>query len=96
MDILMALQEKGRNLKVIMVPPSIYEQTSERVKSYLRENTKISLEKGKEPVGRPTKYSDQEVKKIIELRKRNISIVQISKELHIPRRTVYYLLNEGR
>lgn len=96
MDILMALKEEGRNLKVIMLPPSIYEQTSERVKSYLRENTKISLEKGKEPVGRPAKYSDQEVKKIIELRKRNISIVQISKELHIPRRTVYYLLNEGK
>ncbi len=88
----MALLEKRRNLKVIMVPPSIYEQTSERVKSYLKENTRISLEKGKESAGRPTKYSDEEVKKIIQLRKQKISIVQISRDLHIPRRTVYHLL----
>ena len=93
MDILSALLEHGKNLKVIVVPPSVYEQTSERVRSYLKEK-RVSLEKGEAHAGRPHKYSEEDIKKIIVLKNQGTPIAQISKKLDIPRRTVYYLLEK--
>lgn len=95
MDILLALLEKGVNLRTIMVPPSIYPTVSERVKSHLKE-TRISLEKGREPPGRPFKYGEDEIKKIVQLKEKKVPITQISRELRIPRRTIYYLLKERK
>lgn len=91
MDILLALLEYGSDLKVIVVPPSVYAQTSDRVKSYL-EKARVSLEKGEERAGRPVKYTKEDVRKIMNLKKQGIPIVEISRMLDIPRRTVYYLL----
>lgn len=91
MDILLALTKHGNNLRVIVVPPSVYEQTSERVKSYL-EKVRVSLEKGKERAGRPVKYTNEDVRKIMKLKKQGIPVTEISRELSIPRRTIYYLL----
>jgi hypothetical protein len=93
MDILSTLLEHGKNLKVIVVPPSVYEQTSERVKSYLKDK-RVSLEKGEARAGRPHKYSEEDIKKIIALKNQGTPIIQISKKLDIPRRTVYYLLEK--
>ncbi len=93
MDILHTLKECGHNLKVIVVPPSVYAQTSERVKSHL-EKVKVSLEKGGEPAGRPPKYTAQDVKEIVKLKKKGIPVVEIARILNIPRRTIYYLLQE--
>lgn len=91
MDILQALIDHGENLKTIVVPPSIYALTSQRVKEHL-EKERISLEKGNNPAGRPSKYTDQDIKKIFQLKEKNIPVSQIARELNIPRRTVYYLL----
>jgi hypothetical protein len=93
MDILLALTDHGKNLRTIVVPPSIHPQISERVKSYL-EKERISLEKGHRPVGRPPKYTEEDIKEIIRLKKENVPITKICKELNIPRRTIYYLLEE--
>jgi hypothetical protein len=92
-DIIMALQEHGENLKVIVVPSSIYNVTSERVKSYL-ETARIHLQKGSESAGRPPKYAKDDIKKIANLRNEGVPITQIAKQLNIPRRTVYYLLEK--
>lgn len=95
MDILLALKEHGENLKVIVVPPSVYGQTSERVKSHL-EKVRVNLEKGNERAGRPPMYTGEDLKKIVQLKNKGFSIVEISRKLNIPRRTIYYLLeNEG-
>jgi hypothetical protein len=93
MDILFALTDHGKNLRTIVVPPSIHAQISERVKSHL-EKERISLEKGDRSVGRPPKYTETDIKKIIQLKKKNVPITKICKELNIPRRTIYYLLEE--
>ena len=92
-DILMALVEHGENLKTIVLPPSIYDLTSERVKVHL-EKERVHLQKGTDSAGRPPKYADSDVKKIIKLKNKGIPITQIAKELSIPRRTVYYLLEK--
>ena len=93
MDILLALIDCGKNLKAIVVPPSVYEQTSERVKQYMKDR-RISLEKGDERVGRPPKYKKEDVQEIFHLKNQGIPIAQISRKLHIPRRTIYYLLEK--
>lgn len=93
MDILLALIEYGENLKVIVVPPSVYGQTSERVKSHL-EKVRVNLEKGNERAGRPPMYTDENLKKIVQLKNKGVSIAEISRKLDIPRRTIYYLLEK--
>ncbi len=93
MDILLALEEYGENLKVITVPPSVYNQTSERVKLHL-EKARVSLEKGSNHAGRPNMYTDDDIRRILKLKKQGVPITQISKKLNIPRRTIYYLLKK--
>jgi hypothetical protein len=91
----LALLEHGRNVKVVVLPPSIFTQTSQRVKTYA-EKARVTLKKGEEPVGRPPKYTDETIKKIIQLKDKGVSMIQISKDLKIPRRTVYYLLEKEK
>jgi len=93
MDILLALLEHGSSLKTIVVPPSVYAQTSDRVRSYLKE-ARVSLEKGEDTAGRPPKYTKKDIKEIVKLKEGGIPIVEISRKLDIPRRTIYYLLKE--
>lgn len=96
MDILMALLEHGRNLRVIFLPSSVYEQTSERVKTYMREETRVSLQKRGGSAGRPVKYTEEDVREVVELWKKKVPVAQISRDLSIPKRTLYYLLKERR
>ncbi len=93
MDILLALLEHGSSLRTIVIPPSVYAQTSDRVRSYLKK-TRVSLEKGEDTAGRPLKYTKKDIKEIVKLKEEGIPIVEISKKLDIPRRTIYYLLKE--
>ncbi|MBU7044511.1 MAG: helix-turn-helix domain-containing protein [Theionarchaea archaeon] len=91
-DILLALLEYGKNVKVIVLPPSLYVQTSQRVRTYA-DNARVILKEGQHPVGRPPKYSTETIRKIYQLKDQGIPIIQISRELHIPRRTLYYLMD---
>lgn len=90
-DILLALLEHGRNVKVIVLPPSIFALTSQRVRIYA-EKARVILKQGEEPVGRPPKYDEDTIKKIWQLKNRGVPMIQISRDLKIPRRTLYYLL----
>ncbi|MFQ5891642.1 MAG: helix-turn-helix domain-containing protein [Candidatus Methanofastidiosia archaeon] len=92
-DIILTLIEYGENLKTIYVPPSIYEQTSERVKILLQK-ARVSLESFGGGAGRPRKYSKEDLREIIKLKNRGFPITKISKELGIPRRTIYHLLKD--
>ncbi|MBU7014238.1 MAG: helix-turn-helix domain-containing protein [Theionarchaea archaeon] len=93
MDVLLALLEHGENLKVVILPPSIFVQTSQRVRAYL-EKARVSLQKGDIPVGRPPRYTEQDIKEISRLLKEGTPITEISRRLRIPRRTIYYLLEK--
>jgi len=93
MDIVTTLLENGPNLKIICLPPSNYALVSERVKRSLQK-ARISLEVKNVENGRPKKYGDEHVREIIQLKNRGVGITQISRELGIPRRTIYYLLQD--
>lgn len=92
-DILFSLIEHGENITTIVVPPSLYDLTSERVKMYMKK-ARISLEKGDSTPGRPPKYTDDDIQEIINLKENGMSVSKISKKLNIPRRTIYYLLEK--
>jgi hypothetical protein len=93
MDVLLALLEHGENLKVVILPPSIFAQTSQRVRACL-EKARVSLQKGDIPVGRPSRYTEQDIKEISRLLKERTPITGISRRLKIPRRTIYYLMEK--
>ncbi|MEA1993353.1 MAG: helix-turn-helix domain-containing protein [Euryarchaeota archaeon] len=92
-DIVVALLENAPNLNTILCPPSLYTLTSERVKKALRK-VGISLKKGSFNVGRPKKYTEDDIDKMLDLRNAGSSVIEISEELGIPRRTIYYYLNK--
>jgi hypothetical protein len=92
-DIVVELLENGPNLSTIYCPPSLYKLTSDRVRHAL-EKVGVSLESMGGGAGRPRVYSGNDVVEIRKLQKLGHSITRISKELGIPRRTIYYLLKD--
>ncbi len=92
-DIVVELLENGPNLSCIYCPPSLYNLTSTRVKRAL-EKVGVLLNPLGGGAGRPRVYSEQDVKEIRKMQKIGVSITRVSKELEIPRRTIYYLLKE--
>ncbi|MBU6996824.1 MAG: hypothetical protein HXS41_11245 [Theionarchaea archaeon] len=93
MDVLLALLEHGENLRIIILPPSIFAQTSQRVRDYL-ERARVSLRKGDISVGRPSRYTEQDTREITRLLRERTPITEISRTLKIPRRTIYYLMEK--
>ncbi len=94
----MELLEKYPELKKIKCPSSLYVRTS---KKYLDALSELGIEV--EPVikrGRPKKYGETEPKIIQKMINKGKSPKEISEELQIPLKTVYYLkdtkLKRGR
>lgn len=92
-DVVVALLEHDPNLKTILCPPSLHELTSTRVKDALKK-VGISLKKGNVKVGRPRKYTKEEIQKMLDLYREGVPVTTISEKLEIPRRTIYYYLNK--
>ena len=90
-QVIMELLDKYPNLKKIKIPSSLYPRTS---KKYLNALSELGIEV--EPVikrGRPKKYGENEAKQIQKMINNGISPKEISDELEIPLKTVYYLKN---
>ncbi|MGB9937161.1 MAG: helix-turn-helix domain-containing protein [Methanobacterium sp.] len=97
-QVIMKLLDKHPDIKKIKCPNSLYIRTS---KKYLDALSEMGIEV--EPVikrGRPKKYGAKEAEKIHEMLNNGFSPKQISEELDIPLKTVYYLkdtkLKRGR
>lgn len=97
-QVIMELLDRYPNLKKIKVPSSLYPRTS---KKYLNALSELGIEV--EPVirrGRPRKYGNTEVELIQKKIQEGVSPKDISDELEIPLKTVYYLkdtkLKRGR
>ncbi len=89
----MELLDSNSDLEKITCPKSIYKRIS---KKYLHALDELGIEV--EPVlkrGRPKKYSLQDAGKIQTLLNQGVSPKEISKNLNIPVKTVYYLKNSS-
>ncbi|MCD6522279.1 MAG: DUF1699 family protein [Candidatus Diapherotrites archaeon] len=95
MDIVMNIMENAPNIQAIYCPPSLLKQTSTKVFSVLEEKG-VKLAHKDVKVGRPKKYSNETVREIIERRRNGQPVKDISKEMNIPLRTVYYYLKNAQ
>ena len=90
---IMELLDSNSDLEKITCPRSIYKRIS---KKYILALSELGIEV--EPVlkrGRPKKYSLQDAGKIQTLLNQGVSPKEISKNLNIPIKTVYYLKNSS-
>lgn len=96
---IMELLEENPDLKIIRCPSSLYQRTSPR---YLEALKKLGVEvKPLKKKGRPRKYTDEDRSQVKKLLKEGKSPQQISGQMQIPLKTVYYLkkgveLKKGR
>ncbi|ADT83473.1 DUF1699 family protein [Thermococcus barophilus] len=91
-EILVRILENAPNVKLIGCPPSLYPKVSKRVIRALRQMG-IEVVPIKKSRGRPRKYDEAVLLRIRELMTQGKSPKEISRELGIPLRTVYYMLN---
>ena len=90
-QVIMELLDRHPNLKKIKVPSSLYPRTS---KKYLDALSQLGIEV--EPVikrGRPKKYGSNESEIVQKMIDEGVSPKDISDELEIPLKSVYYLKN---
>ncbi|WP_324735736.1 DUF1699 family protein [Thermococcus sp. SY098] len=91
-EILVRILENAPNVKLIGCPPSLYPKVSKRVIRALRQMG-IEVVPIKKSRGRPRKYDEAVLLRIRELMAQGKSPKEISRELGIPLRTIYYMLN---
>ncbi|MCK9152486.1 helix-turn-helix domain-containing protein [Methanobacterium alcaliphilum] len=96
---IMALLDQNPDLKEINCPTSIYQRISPK---YLEALEELGIEvKSIERKGRPRKYSQNDRMIVTKLLKEGKSPLQVSGQMNIPLKTVYYLkkdlnLKKGR
>lgn len=90
--ILVKILERAPNVKVIGCPPSLYPKVSKKIIKALNQMG-IKLVPMNHSRGRPKKYDPDTLKLIEELIKKGKTPREISEELNIPLRTVYYIIN---
>lgn len=86
------LLQRFPNLKRIRVPRSVYEMTSRRVISALREVGVEVVPTGRSR-GRPPKYSEDVINEICTRYTHGERASEIARSMGIPERTVYYILS---
>ncbi|WP_048146588.1 DUF1699 family protein [Pyrococcus abyssi] len=92
-EVIVRILDNAPNVKVIGCPPSLYPKVSKKVLRALEQMgiKVIPVEKGR---GRPRKYSYKTLMMIEELLKKGKTPREISRDLGIPIRTLYYLLKK--
>ncbi|MCD6414229.1 MAG: helix-turn-helix domain-containing protein [Candidatus Diapherotrites archaeon] len=93
-EIINRILENAPAIRKIYCPPSLLKQTSTRAFEVLDKHG-VSLDKHGIRVGRPTKYSSSIVQEVFERKERGMSVKDISKQMKIPIRTVYYYLKKN-
>ncbi len=85
--------ERAETLKKLKCPESLYYQVGEKVAKKLKDQG-VQLEPGDFSPGRPKKYSEEEIERMLELREKGKSVKEISENMEVPVRTVYFYLNK--
>lgn len=92
-DIMVELLEHAPNVKYILCPSSLYSLTSIRVKKAL-ERVGVLLVPFGDGAGRPNKYDDETITKLMKMYELGVPVKEIAKSLKIPPRTVYHIISE--
>jgi hypothetical protein len=92
-EIVVHILERAPNVRRISCPPSLYPKVSKKVINAL---SQIGVELVPEgcPRGRPRKYDEETVRQVQELLRQGTPAKEISQNLGIPLRTVYYLVEK--
>ncbi len=93
-EIVERIVEQTDAIEKIKCPKSLYFQVGKKVNDKLQKHG-IELEPGEYSPGRPRKYSEEEIERILELREKGCSVQDISEDMDVPVRTIYYYLNKG-
>lgn len=91
-EIVVKILKKAPTVKVIGCPPSLYPKVSRKVITAL-DRVGIKLIPVKHPRGRPRKYDDGTMARVEHMLRSGKSLKEISRELGIPLRTLYYMVN---
>lgn len=95
MDVVNLIVSSAPNVEEIYCPPSLLKQASTKVFETLKDRG-VRLTHKKVRVGRPNIYTDETIDRIAEQRAAGISVKNISRDLGIPLRTVYYYLKNAK
>ncbi len=95
LEIVFKILEKNPGLKKISCPQSLYLQVSKKVFKFLN-GRGIEITPGEFTAGRPPKYDDETIAQIISKRRNGNTAKQISEEMNIPLRTVYFYLKKEK
>ncbi|HII68135.1 MAG TPA: DUF1699 family protein [Thermococcaceae archaeon] len=90
--ILVKILERAPNVKIIECPSSLYPKVSKKIIRALSQMG-IKLVPANHSRGRPKKYDGAIIKQIKELVREGKTPKEVSQELNIPLRTVYYIIN---
>ncbi len=94
-EILNKIVDVHPHLKRLYCPPSLYLQVGKHTFTRARD-AGIEILGGPFPAGRPNKYNEKDVNRILSRWKAGMPAKRISKELGIPLRTVYFYINESK
>jgi len=85
--------ERTEALETLKCPESLYYQVGKEVEQKLQDRG-VKLQPGDFTPGRPRKYSEEEIERMIELREKGNSVKEISQQMDVPVRTIYFYLNK--
>lgn len=94
-EIVEEVTERSEALEKLKCPESLYYQVGEKVKDKL-EDRGIELEPGEFSAGRPKKYSEEEIERMVQMREKGKPVSQISEQMDVPVRTIYFYLNKRK
>ncbi len=92
-EIVDKLVDEAEALEELKCPESLYYQVGEKVNQKLEEEG-IELNPGDFSPGRPRKYSETEIQRMIEMREQGTPVKEISEQMDVPIRTIYFYLNK--
>lgn len=93
-EIVVTILDNAPNVRRISCPPSLYPKVSKKIVRTLKAMN-IELKPEKTRRGRPKKYDERTMREIINLLERGKKPREISTQMNMPLRTVYYFIEMG-
>lgn len=92
-EVIDKIAERCSSLQKLYCPPSLLKQTAQKALKHANDRS-ITIEGGDFEVGRPNKYPEKTINEILSQKRTGKPAKQISSEMDIPLRTVYFYLQK--